>query len=230
MRPMAKKWVLILGSPLVTAMLLGAIALENARHVKPENVEPFHEAAKAAIASLPYTMGSWAGSDMEVPPEAVKLLKPNIILSRKYVNYSKVNQWVSLLIVQCRDSRDMVGHYPPVCYPGQGEEMVSQRDLTISVAGLTVPVREYLFQRSIADQVAKRYVYNFLAVPGAGLIRDMEGVYRAAEDYQRRYYGAAQVQVLMPVDIEEAAREGILRTFFGANAGLIRLLRDGELK
>lgn len=218
---------LTLVAPVATAMLLGGIARQNAHHVKPVDVEPFHEAAKAAIAAEPYTIGSWAGTDMAVPQEAVKLLNSNIIISRKYVNTARLDEWASLLIVQCRDSRDMTGHYPPVCYPGQGEELVKSTPMDVTIAGMSIPLMEYLFQRHIGDQAAQRYIYNFMAVPGVGLIRDMDGLHRAAEDYQRRYFGAAQFQLLLPAELSEQERLQILNTFFTANADLIKLLKDG---
>ena len=42
---------------------------------------------------------------------------------------------------------------------------------------------------------------RLLVVPGRGIFRDIKGVNRAAEDYERRHFGAAQFQFLMFADL-----------------------------
>jgi hypothetical protein len=69
-----------------------------------------------------------------------------------------------------------------------------------------------------------------MIVPGVPIIRDMDGVFRAAEDYQRRYFGAAQFQVVMSGDLSEAERDEIFNVLVGANTKTIRLLLNGGMK
>ena len=54
----------------------------------------------------------------EVPPEAQELLRPNAIFSRRFQRPGEIG--VHVLVVHCSDARDMIGHYPPICYPSSG--------------------------------------------------------------------------------------------------------------
>jgi len=78
-------------------------------------------------------------------------------------------------------------------------------------------------------------VYNFLIVPGRGIVRDMKGVEQAAEDYQQRYYGAAQFQVVFhgQASAEPRSRQDrdeIFATLMEPNIKLIETLTSGGLK
>jgi hypothetical protein len=214
-------------SPLLSLALLGGIAVQNHSHLKPRDVEPYHERAKAAIEGFPYTVGRWSGSDQNVPPEAVKLLRPNAkIISRTYIDCNRLDRDVSLLLVQCRDPRDMAGHYPPNCYPGQGEQLVNATPQDWRAGDMVIPGTLYQFQGRTQDRVFERYVFNFMIVPGLPIIRSMDGIYRAAEDYQNRYYGAAQVQLVMPPDLSDAERRQIFDELIGPNTWIIRTLLE----
>src|SRR3954464_15817082 len=187
----------VIAPPLMSVALLAGIVAEQSTHLKPRDVEPYHARAKAAVDSVPYIIGNWTGKDNQVPLAAQRLLKPNAILSRTYLDNPTGGEYqprmASLLIVQCRDSRDMVGHYPPICYRAQGmmlDEKFS-RDRDWNVNGAKIPGHEYQFTEVWQGQTNHTVVYNFLIVPGRGIVRDMKGVEEAAEDYQQRYYGAA---------------------------------------
>lgn len=224
-----RKILVVVTAPLITGLLLGGMAMENSTHIKPQNVEAFHDEAREALDQVPYVIGSWVGRDEAVPTEAVKLLRPNRIISRTYVDVADVNRRASLLIVQCRDSRDMMGHYPPICYPGQGEVLISSRPRDWKAGDMTIPGTEYLFERRGHEFTSQRYVYDFMIVPGVPIIRDMDGVFRAAEDYQRRYFGAAQFQVVMSGELSQAQRDEIFDVLIGANTKTIRLLMAGGI-
>jgi hypothetical protein len=71
-------------------------------------------------------------------------------------------------------------------------------------------------------------VYNFMIVPGHGIVPNIEAVGEVAEDYQRRNYGAGQYQVLMPSDLPREEREDLFRTLIAANVGIIRVLLGDE--
>mgnify|MGYP007071125856 CR=1 FL=1 len=47
--------------------------------------------------------------------------------------WQSFHEQVNVAVVQCRDARDMGGHYPPICYPGQG--------WTPKNPGIAVPLR-----------------------------------------------------------------------------------------
>ena len=237
-----RKFAFVLTPPLMSVALLAGIVAEQRTHLQPQAVEPYHEAAAAAVAQVPYVIGYWTGTDEKIPPAAQKLLRPNAILSRLYSDNAPAaapspaddlraqQRTVHLLIVQCRDSRDMLGHYPPVCYRSRGDVMESKncgpRDWTVN--GMTIPGYEYQFTQVQAQRTERIVVYNFLIVPGRGIVRDMKGVEQAAEDYQQRYYGAAQFQVVFDCDASSpppAERlDEIFATLIGPNQKLIETL------
>jgi hypothetical protein len=209
----------ILAAPLLCAGLLAGVMAEQSRHVKAEDAEPYHARVRAAVESIPTTIGEWTLIKSEdVSAQAEKLLKPNVILSRRYADhrYKDDAHNAQLLIVQCRDSRDMVGHYPENCYVSSGEVLEEQRRQTWTVNGLTIPCVEYVFSRTYRTKVYRNSVFHFIVVPGAGIVQDMDGLNAAAEDYQERYYGAAQVQVVMSADVfDRKEREQIFRAIIG---------------
>ena len=237
---MPRSKVSILTSPLLCLGLLGGIGVENAAHLKPKDVEPYHARARTVIEDWPRTIadGQWTTSNDEgLPPSAEQLLHPNCVIARLYtsgtlrINNEPVS--ASLLIVQCKDSRDMAGHYPPNCYPAFGEQKIEARDFDPIMNGTTIPGMEYHFlgRRGLAPY--RRCVYDFFIVPGKGFVRgnnNMRDVYRAGADYQRRYYGAAQFQVIMDADYPRELRERVFKTIIGANPKAFEVLNTVEMQ
>ena len=125
---MTRSKLSILASPLLCLALLGGIVAEDRTHLKPADVEPYHAGAKAVHRSLARNRSRTAigrpSDDRSLPPAAEQLLHPNCKIDRRYTSSSLSSTGnpaqASLLIVQCKDSRDMPGHYPPICYPGAG--------------------------------------------------------------------------------------------------------------
>jgi len=216
-----RKFAFVLTPPLLSVGLLAGIVTEQRTHLKPKDVEPYHAAARAAVEKVPYLIdgGRWTGTDEEIPTAAQKLLRPNAILSRLYSDNSPATANLSpielrnhqrvahLLIVQCRDSRDMTGHYPPICYRNIGHELVrTDRHPPLDVGGTPVPYTEYKFEKYTHGRAETIFVYDFFVVPGRGAVDDIKGVYDAAEDYERRFFGAAQFQVVMQEAVVPDAR------------------------
>lgn len=236
-----RQFAFVLAPPVISAGLLAGIVAEQRGHLKPQDVEPYHARAAEAIEKVPYIIGTWTGQKDEIPVAAQKLLRPNAILSLTYVDHSAAD-WrqqhrsASLLIVQCRDSRDMVGHYPPICYRAHGmtldEKQCGPRDWDVD--GMKIGGYEYQFTEVFQGQTSRTIVYNFLIVPRRGIVRDMKDVERAAEDYQQRHYGAAQFQVVFHGQASSASsreeRDEIFATLLGPNIRLIETLTSGGLK
>ncbi|HET6249242.1 MAG TPA: hypothetical protein VFE47_16220 [Tepidisphaeraceae bacterium] len=223
----------ILASPLLCLGVLTVIAADNARHVTPEEAEPYHQRAKAAIEAFPYVIRSssgndtWTGNDETVPEAAVKLLRPNALVSRRYTNHpadGRGAQWADLLISQCKDSRDMTGHYPPICYPSNGERNLGSRSFHLKAGDTWIDGTEYQFKAKPDQGCDRKSVYNFFVVPGRGIVPDISGVRSAAGDYQRRYYGAAQFQVVLDADQPAEVRDDVFTTLIGSDAGILRTL------
>lgn len=219
---------IIFVSPLLCLCVLAGIAADNAHHVRPQDAAPYHAKARQAVEAFPYVIGYWTGSDEAVPTAAVKMLRPNVIVSRRYKKQAE--NWrdevqADLLIVQCGDSRDMAGHYPPICYPASGEPLISQRTFALNAGPITIPGTEYLFDnRQKQAGMLRKSVYNFFVVPGRGVVADISGVRAAAGDYQRRCFGAAQFQVVMNGDLPPEERDEIFKTLIGADTSLIQVL------
>jgi hypothetical protein len=221
----------ILIPPLLSLGMLAGMVAEKRTHVKPEDVEPYHARAREAIESLPWRMGTWIGMEQPVPEAAIKMLRPNVIVNRQYVDTTldpaKRDRRATLLIVHCRDSRDMVGHYPPNCYPAHGMTTLSTTPQHWQVEHLNIHGTEYIFEQTVQDRTHRIAIYNFLIVPGVGIVPDMRGVHKAASDYQRRYFGVAQFQILMDGQMPPEERKEVLATFIAENIPIIETLMSG---
>lgn len=229
----ARKIMMVMTAPILSLAMLGGIVAEKQSYITPRDAEPYHRRAKEAIESFPYTdtVGYWTGSDEKVPEAAIKLLRPNAILSRLYVDNtpqmsSRMDRRANLLIVQCRDSRDMLGHYPPVCYPAHGMTMARKVPRDWQIGATTIKGMEYEFVQTTRGQTYRQVVYNFLIVPGVGIVRDMEGVSAAAEDYQQRFYGAAQFQVVMDGELPAEQRDEVFTTLLGADLSILKTVEQ----
>lgn len=224
-----------LGASLLCLAMLGGVYAERSRRLTPVDVEPYHARAKEAVDSIRYTLGFWTGSDVKVPEAAQKLLRPNAMLSRIYIDNDpsvRMPLRASLLVVQCRDPRDMQGHYPPNCYPAAGQTLAAATPVAITIpatsAAPATPINgtEYVFT---ADRNGQRYttvVFNTLLIPGVGSTADMKGVYKASEDYQRRLYGAAQIHIVLTDEMSAEQRLEIYEKFLTACSAPVHAFLD----
>jgi len=232
-----KRFSLLAPPGLCLLLLAGLVAEANTR-VKPSDAEPFHRQAYAAIHSIPAIMeqGQWISQDEPEPPTATALLRPNAILSRRYLKRLPDGQILSagVLIVQCKDARDMQGHYPPRCYPANGAEMVGPPlPRTWVINGVSIGGMEYHFTQLTEGRNQALCVYNFFVIPeipglasGAvrGICPDITAVYQSGEDYQRRYFGAAQFQFVFPGELSQPSRDQIFASLMRPNLGVITTL------
>jgi hypothetical protein len=90
---------------------------------------------------------------------------------------------------------------------------------------------EYIFSSTRRGSEFLRCGYHVLIVPGTGIVRDMTGINKAAEDYQARYFGAAQVQVVMDADdYDDAERGEIFQALIGPNVDVINAMVDVKVR
>jgi hypothetical protein len=190
----------LVAAPWVTVgLLMGmSLLLPNRSSFSPDT-----EKRKALVAhamkSAPFFIGRWVGQDAAhlIPREAQTLLHPNALLSRTY--RSPAGPTVQILIVHCGDARDMIGHYPPICYPSAGWLALpdSSRDMTLSVNGATLPARHYEFQ-CISEQrrVETIRVFNAFILPGGRAALDIDDINRQSERLALSVQGVAQLQVI----------------------------------
>lgn len=169
------------------------------------------------VESIPYKIGRWVGTDVEVQPSAVRLLKPNKLLQRRYVN-PETGASVQLLIVHCGDTRDMLGHFPPVCYPAHGWVQQRTTPTEIRVIGTPSPATEYRFKRTLGEAETDMVVSNFFVLPGSiqRTAPDIGALNAASQSLAMSTLGAAQVQIVTPPGLSEKERAEIVDEFVAA--------------
>jgi len=185
---------------------------EARTHVQPTEAAPHLQRCRDAIDAVPDVVatsnGTWVGHETEMPRPAIELLHPNRILSRVYVN-TQAREVASLLIVNCSNAYYLMGHYPPICYPSQGEKEIEGRTVARiwHLPHMDISGMEYHFAaKGPTDQ--EQVVYNFFVMPlvpsltvahkelDGVICPDMDSVYASGEDYQRTYYGATEFQLV----------------------------------
>ena len=248
------RWALMPGIAL--AMIAG-VWLNQSAYDSPAAYEAYHARCRSAVAAIPRQIGQWVGRETPLPQPALDLLSPNALRNVRFTDNSPAallapDRRVSVMIVQCKLAKDMLGHYPPRCYPAHGATLLRAEprqwilgDAAGTLAG-TVPVAgtEYEFAEPdpaggalpvFGDDDApfpsgrRRVVMSFLIVPGQGIVQDMDGVSRAAEDYKERHRGAAQVQVVFDPSAplpDRAEREAIFRELLAPALPALRTLMD----
>ncbi len=237
----------LLTPPLLACTLLAGIVAEQRTHIKPVDVEPYHARARAAIEAVPYVIGYWTGKDDDIPPAAQKLLRPNAILSRTYIDTqpsARGPRVASLLIVQCRDSRDMVGHYPPICYRAQGARprvspaAWAARKKVLSATGVSAtpsfPVWSTVFSIDARGNFGVRRSITSSLFPVRASSATCRVLPMPPRTTSSAIYGAAQFQVvfnsLASEDLSQAEHDEIFATLMAPNLSLIQTLTSGGLK
>ncbi len=197
-------------------LLLAGVGAHRVATRTPVDATAYHARVKAAVEEIPIDVGEWAGQLMEVPPAAVALLRPNALAGRSYRNEAG-NRTITLAVIQCQDTRDMAGHYPPICYPANGWTLLQSEHITIPLDDhATLPVTRYLFDRSSALETVQRWVYNLLILPIEGGVTDMKDVREAASNHMARLRGAAQIQLVLSGDVPEADQRQFVIQFLTA--------------
>ena len=214
-------------APLITVSLLAGLIVEESFRTTPASAEPYHQHIAAEAAKLPYQIGDWVGRDQQVPDAATALLKPNVIISRQYRNL-RTGHSATLLLVQCRDTRDMLGHYPPICYPGQGWTQIATVQRDADATDATYPATQYEFNRTANGQMVLITVIDFMILPDGRVVRTMEELRYAARKNAARFFGAAQIQLIFDPDTPENERDQAIKAILDAAEPIIRGIKSGE--
>jgi hypothetical protein len=181
-------------APLLSFVLLAGLAAEwTSYHLPSEDTTPYHRAVAAAAEDIPYKVGDWVSTDTELPRSAVALLKPNVLLGRRFKNLV-TGQRVQVLFIQCAEARDLAGHHPQRCYPSSGWSIDNRKPRDWQVGDLTIKGTEYLFSTERLAGQSQIVVYHFVVRPDGGIERDTTGLQEAAVDPRKRPWGGAQVQ------------------------------------
>jgi hypothetical protein len=217
------------GPVVVTLVMLACLAGCSRLGIATEGVEAFRTRSKAAIDALPLQVGDWVGERKQLDAAAKDLLQPNAERTLLYTN-KRTGAEAYYAVVQVQDCRHMIGHSPPVCYPGNGWTITARVPHTWKLGEFYIPGMEYRMERSTALGKTQAWtVQNFYIFPDGHFGSSGEELDRAAADYRRVAYGAAQVQVVTGTATPQAVRDEVWRVLVGSEKSLemIRILRSG---
>jgi hypothetical protein len=192
-------------------------------------IEAYLGEVKARIEAVPFQTGAWLGSDIPATPAAVEMLKPNKLMQRRYTNI-QTGETFELLIVHCGDVRDMIGHYPPVCYPAQGWKPGGRNAATIALGDLSADATRYAFHREGELTVSSIEIVNLFALPGgdgASLGPDLAIIERAGRFRERARLGAAQIQVITDPAYDPERRREIVNIAFSLTREVLEQIERG---
>jgi len=213
----------------ITLGLLLGLAWQKRSYPTAGDADAYHQKVRAAIEAIPLEIGSWVGTDVPVPPAALAMLRPNALVSRRYVN-RRAGQHVDLLVEQCRDARDMAGHYPPVCYPSNGWTPQRETPMQWTTAdGHTIYGTEYEFSQALPDRASLIVVDNVFVLPDGSITRDMKGVRALASDYRKHFYGAGQIQIVFSTHMPADERRRIAELMLGAVRPVVQTISSGVI-
>jgi len=206
-----------------------ALIVIGAMRVNPGDaleIEAYHERIARVVDEIPIDINGWVGRQVELPQSAINLLRPNAILARQYLNKEK-RALATLMIVQCKDTRDMAGHYPPVCYPSNGW-LKKNDDLDQRVIIDDQTIKVYEFHR-VAGRVERDItIYSLFALPTGELTTSMTEVRQLSANHELRKYGAAQIQVLIDGDTDPKDHLWILEDMFEIARPVIEAVLDAS--
>ncbi len=185
----------------------------------------YHAQVREVAKQLPREIGPWKSIDTELPDAAVALLRPNVLISRRYIE-DKTERAFALLIVQCADARDMEGHYPPNCYPAAGWAKLRSKSVALEIGSLDATSMDYRFERGLQDGNESISVVNLIVVPKDGFATSMGSIRRLGGTVSDRYYGAAQVQFVFDGQWEEGERLAVVQQVGDTFEPLIRVIMD----
>ncbi len=215
-------------APMLAAVLLIGLLLARPFEVRdmPGTEEYFAE-VRERIEAIPYKIGPWLGKDVDVSVAAVRLLRPNKLMQRQYTD-QETGRVIQMLVVHCGDTRDMRGHYPPVCYPAHGWRAVSSKEMSVLVEGSSLPARVYEFTR-VTDGVERRMsVVNLFVAPRPErpFFADMDGLDRASQDIVMAGLGAAQIQIVSSSDDPALKGGAEIDRFFESLEPVLRAISE----
>ena len=215
-------------APLLSLVVLAGMsrALPNRSQFDPQAQIRQAEVA-AAVQEVPRLIGSWVGEDEQVSPQAQELLRPNSLLSRTYRRPGAPR--IHVLLVHCSDARDMIGHYPPVCYPSSGWIAVPPEGPdtdAISFAGGAFPVRVYRFRR-LRDQGRDEQIRIFSAfvLPDGTITHLIDDVNQQSQRLAVSVQGVAQLQVVTSGRVDRAEAVEAASEVLGGMGDLFDALR-----
>src|SRR5215469_5405346 len=96
---------------LALCMLVVLGAQQYLTRRQPFGTERYFARIRSAGEEVPRHIGPWVGQDVPVPVQSLSMLKPNLILSRRYLNVED-GAAAGFVLIHCSDAHNMAGHFP----------------------------------------------------------------------------------------------------------------------
>jgi Protein of unknown function (DUF3485) len=216
------------GASVATLLVLGVLGAEKLVLEPPvRQVEAFQARVRAAVADMPRCIGPWLGVDVPLPQGAMRLLTPNAVISRQFTE-DDTGEAFTFLFIEVGDSRDILGHYPPVCYKAQGWTEESSTPMDWPAWGTTAHGMEYSFGRNRLEGPASFVVDNFLFLPNCSTYRDMTEMKNQSTNRLYWGMGGGQVQFIFDPGISRQRRNEIVQSFLKAMSPVFDAMRLGK--
>jgi len=192
----------------------------------PKGAEAYHSSIRDVAMEMPLEFGQWEGIEQDIPRGSIKILRPNVAMRIQFRAEHHYMRPVEFLMIQCRDARDLAGHFPPECYPSvNGYVLEESIPREWAADGLSIPGMEYHFKTSASLDADAVIIYHFMILPDGRIVREMDEIYKAGADYMRRHHGAAQCQVFFgQQDLTDEDRDLAFEEIIAAHAPLIRAM------
>jgi hypothetical protein len=216
---------------LLTLAIVAAIGIQRtvAMH-RPASMVKYHERVRTVAEQVPKRIGPWIGEDVRVPVQAMTVLRPNVMLSRRYVNIEN-GQGAGVLLVHCSDAHAMAGHFPLRCYPARGWDVQDAKPRDWEVDGLKITGMEYTFTLPAEEAIASHepqtmIVANCLLRPGQ-VLRDMDAMVKSVIGAGGQASGAGQVQVYFDARVPAEDRDAAIVTLLSSYKPVIETILSG---
>jgi hypothetical protein len=211
----------------ISLILLAGVGVSGVYgRTPPEGAAAYHAKVRSAIPLVPYNLGDWVGVDTEIRAEALRILDANATLSRHYTN-TQTGQSATLLLVQCQDSRSLLGHYPPNCYPSQGWTSLRSELRKVAGGGVTIAANEYAFKHEALGGAANLSVLHFTVLPDGTTSPDMSRLEYFSHNLTKRPLGGASVQFVVDGTLRDSDRNELYGILLQLSADWIRTVQGG---
>jgi hypothetical protein len=215
-------------------VILAGVALQRAVAMhRPESMVRNHEHIRALAEALPHRIGAWVGEDVVVPVQALNVLRPNVMLSRRYVNLENGCN-AGFLLVHCSDAHAMAGHFPLRCYTARGWDVQGSRPRDWKVDSLLLSGMEYTFSldgEGMGSKGARSIIVaNCLFRPGGKVLRDMDAMIKSVIGAGGQASGAGQMQIYFDAGVPQNERDAAVVALAGGYKEVIEAILSGASK
>ena len=160
--------------------------------------------ARQPLASLPYQLGMWAGTDVPMQPDVLDVLGPGDFVQRFYQNTSATEPGVDLFLAYFPSQRtgDTI-HSPRHCLPGAGWLPTESSRISISLPGRApFPANRYVIAKGDDRQLV---LYWYWAHDRALASEYWAKSYLVADSIRLNRSDGSLVRVITPLLPGEAA-------------------------